>query len=330
MNFTSQTIQLPDFKSSNGIHLSAPVAAYTIYGDLNIDKPVALIFHGFSSCSKLHTWWEKFNLEEMQQFYNVICINSVSSSHGTTGPESINPDTQKPYLETFPEISIEDSVDFAIHTLKHLETNKIDLVLGCSLGGMQVLDMYLRYPELARKFISVAGVPVPLMTKMTNMAQACLIESAYKTNSREELEKMLGFSRFFFRLSCSNETALKFLEKKCQKGELASSLEEYFINDNLNFQKEFSPYSNSIILKMISNFELKLKKANKKICPSLVMISIEDDLFTPVVDIKETYNELVNLEHRVIHKHFMTDYGHEAWIVDGKRFYEFIKSDLYS
>ena len=33
--------------------------------------------------------------------------------------------------------------------------------------------------------------------------------------------------------------------------------------------------------------------------------------------------------HNVVYKTFMTSFGHEAWIVDGKRFYEFIKEDLY-
>ncbi|KTD13216.1 alpha/beta fold hydrolase [Legionella jamestowniensis] len=331
MNCSTQQINLPDFKISSGETLVEPKATFTIYGDFTISKPCALIFHGFSSSSELHSWWEKFNFSEMVRHFNIICINSLSSSHGTTGPESMNPKTQKPYFDTFPEVTIQDTVDFAMHTLMHLEINHLDLVLGCSLGGMQALDMYLRYPEIAKKYISVAGVPVPYMTKLTNLAQAMLIDNARHSGSKEELESALGFSRFFFRLSCTNEKALTFLEQKCQIDKsFSSSLLDYFIQDNKRFQKEFSPYSNSIILKMIANFKLDIREPDVKFKSELTIVSIADDIFTPEENVKLTYENLLKQKHNVAYRHFMTDFGHEAWIVDGKRFYEFIKSDLYS
>lgn len=331
MNYLTQKISLPSFKVSTGEVLRNPVASYSVYGDFNSVKPRALIYHGFSSNSELHTWWDKFNFIEMSNHFNIICINSLSSSHGTTGPESENPDTQKPYFDTFPTISIQDTVDFAMHVLKHLEINHLDLIFGCSLGGMQVLDMYLRYPSMSERYISVAGVPVPYMTRLTNIAQAMLIDNAIKYGSREELEKALGISRFFFRLSCTTEQALITLNDKCTNNIISSaSLEDYFIQDNNIFQKQFSPYSNSIILKMIANFELNGIDYPIEHTPDLTIVSIENDSFTPEKQVKLIYDNLLKLKYNVTYKHFITDFGHEAWIVDGTKFYEFIKSNLYS
>lgn len=330
MNYLTQRISLSNFETSIGETLVNPSATYTTYGDFNTSKPRALVFHGFSSCSKLHSWWDKFNFSEMVEHFNIICINSLSSSHGSTGPESVNPKTQNPYFNTFPEVTIQDTVDFAMHALKHLEINHLDLVLGCSLGGMQALDMYMRYPEISKKYISVAGVPVPHMIKLNNFAQALLIENAINSGSKEELEKALGFSRFFFRLTCMNEKSLTILEKKLQTNKsTSSSLIDYFIQDTNKFQKEFSPFSNSIILKMIANFELKIREFKTKSKSDLTIVSIEDDIFTPEKHVQLIYEDLLEKRHNVNYRHFKTDFGHEAWIIDGKRFYEFIKSDLY-
>lgn len=330
MNYVTQNVTLPDFEVRTGEVLIKPQARYTCYGDLGNSKPRALIFHGCSSCSELHTWWEKFNFQEMLQYYNIICINSLSSSHGTTGPESLNPVTSKPYLNAFPEISIQDTVDFAVHTLTHLEINSLELVLGCSLGGMQALDMYLRYPEISKRFISVAGVPVPKMTRLTNLAQATLIDKAISlSKSKEDIENALGASRFFFRLSCTNEQALNILDEKCHKEGEFPTLLEYFTQDNDKFQKEFSPYSNSLILKMIANFEVSNTLSNNKMVPDLTIVSIEDDIFTPEESVRLVHETLRKDNQKVIYRTFKTNFGHEAWIVDGKRFYEFIKEDLY-
>lgn len=329
MNSVTKQIILPDFKTNSGVILEKPHAAYTIYGDFNDNKSRALIFHGFSSNSELHTWWEKFNFSEMAQNYNIICINSLSSSHGTTCPESINPINKIPYHDTFPNITIQDTVNFAVETLKQLELNHFDLIFGCSLGGMQTLDMYLRYPEISKRFISVAGIPVPYMTKLTNIAQAMLIDSAAKSGSKTELEKALGLSRFFFRLSCTNEKALELLNQKFINDNKLTSLVNYFIEDNIEFQTKFSPYSNSILLKMMAYFELHVEDIKMKSDPELTMISIEHDSFTPEKNVKMIYEKLLKNMCNVSHKHFDTDFGHEAWIIDGKRFYDFIKNDLY-
>jgi len=336
MDYRTQKITIPDFTTLCGDKLLAPEACYTMYGDFDVDKKIALIFHGFSSNSELHTWWEKFKFDRLLDTYNIICINSLGSSYGTTGPESINPITKAPYFQSFPQITIQDTVNFSVETLKTLNIEKVDIAFGCSLGGMQILDMFLRYPEVSDKFVSVAGVPVPYMTKLINLAQARLIDQA-NNGSRTALESALGHSRFFFRLFCTTEDALKILNDKRNQGNNnrdLDTLESYFVEDNLKFQTQFSPYSNSLYLKLIANFglpEIKpLHLSNNHLQSKLLLVSIENDLFTPDKYIKSLFNIFRNKGYSVDLREFDTKYGHEAWIVDGERFYEFIEKYLHS
>lgn len=328
----TKDVEIPVFETQCGRTLSGLNACYTIYGDLNNGKKLALFFHGFSSDSKLHTWWQKFNFAECLQSYNIICINSLGSSYGTTGPESIDPTNGSPYGSSFPDISVQDTVNFTVVVLEKLGVDQIDMVFGCSLGGMQVLDLWWRYPDIAKQFVSVAACSVPHMTQMVNLAQARLIDQAVG-QGRQMLQAALGMSRFFFRLSCTNETALAVLNQKQDKGKgrrPIERLEQYFVEDNLKFQTEFSPFSNSLYLKLIANFELEMDKGGDYKRPSIKLVSMQDDQFTPASCVSQLATKLANLGQSVLLSQFNTKFGHEAWIVDGEQFYEFIKKDLYS
>ncbi|MES2205130.1 MAG: alpha/beta fold hydrolase [Pseudomonadota bacterium] len=331
MHYETKKTTLSQYKIHTGQKFFNTPACYTLYGDLNNHKSLALFFHAFSTNTELHAWWKKFDILEILKNFNIICINSPGSSHGSFGPETIDESTGKPYHENFPELTIQDTVDFIVTALKKLKLTTLDLVFGCSLGGMQALDMYLRYPEMSKKFISVAGVPVPYMTKLTNLAQAGLIDQSINAWQGKELKTMLGLSRFFFRLSCTAESALEILHNKLSQensNDNLKALEQFFVEDNLEFQHRFSAYSNSLLLKMIANFEINFDENSSKHNSNLLMVTMENDLFTPEKYVEKIFLTLKKKGHNCILRDFKTQYGHEAWILDGERFYEFIKIHL--
>lgn len=329
MKYHTAFVTIPEFLVHNGRILRDAKACYTLYGKLDNKKKLALFFHGFSSNSELHTWWDKFNFNEVLESYNIICINSLGSSHGTTGPDSIDPVTQKSYLLDFPAINIQDTVNFAVAALQQLHIKHVDLAFGCSLGGMQTLDLFLRYPNISSKYISVAGTPVPYMTKLINLAQARLIDQAAVNGEKQDIVNALGASRFFFRLSCTTEEALEVLNSKRNANsskQMLDVLEEYFVKDNLQFQTQFSPYSNSLYLKLIANFEISaipVVASNIK-RPKLVLVSMQNDFFTPEKYVNDLFDTMQQKGYNIEIMAFKTKFGHEAWIVDGERFYDFI------
>ena len=87
----------------------------------------------------------------------VVCVNSLGSCKGSTGPASIDPATGTPYRLSFPELSIEDGADAAAHVVRALDIPRLACVIGNSMGGMTALSLLARHPGLARTHINICG-----------------------------------------------------------------------------------------------------------------------------------------------------------------------------
>lgn len=149
----------------------APVTvAYETYGTLNADGTNAiLICHALSANAhaagyhspydKAAGWWDgligpgkAFDTDR----YFVVCPNILGSCYGTTGPTSINPRTSEPYRMSFPQITVRDMVRVQKRLLDFLGVNRLVTVSGSSLGGMQVLEWALMYPDVCESIIPIS------------------------------------------------------------------------------------------------------------------------------------------------------------------------------
>ncbi|MBN2711289.1 MAG: homoserine O-acetyltransferase, partial [Planctomycetes bacterium] len=83
----------------------------------------------------------------------------LGSCYGTTGPQSIDPDTGKPYGLNFPVVTISDWVKLQALLLDHLGVDKLRAAVGGSLGGQQVIEWSLRFPERVGKAVVLAASP---------------------------------------------------------------------------------------------------------------------------------------------------------------------------
>ena len=157
------------FTMHRGGVLESPTLAYETWGQLNEDKSNAiLIFSGLSPSAHASSsaedpsagWWEDMigsGLPLDTDRYFVICVNSLGSCFGSTGPASIDPATGELYRLTFPVLSLEDVADAAWGVVESLGIEVLDSVVGCSMGGMTGLAFCARHPGRARGFISVSS-----------------------------------------------------------------------------------------------------------------------------------------------------------------------------
>ena len=99
--------------------------------------------------------------------YFVVCSNILGSCMGSTGPCSTNPKTVQPYALDFPVVTIGDMVTAQKKLVDHLGIEKILCVVGGSIGGMQVLEWTVRYPEMV-----VSAIPLATTTKHSALAIA--------------------------------------------------------------------------------------------------------------------------------------------------------------
>ncbi|MCE7933621.1 MAG: homoserine O-acetyltransferase [Chlorobi bacterium CHB2] len=88
--------------------------------------------------------------------YHIICSNIIGSCYGSTGPGSINPETGVPYGHSFPVLTIRDMVRAQRLLLNHLEIPRLHCAVGGSMGGMQVLEWALLFPDDVDLLIPIA------------------------------------------------------------------------------------------------------------------------------------------------------------------------------
>ena len=146
---------------------------YETYGELNADKSNAvLICHALSGHhhvagkhredDKHPGWWDNLigpgKPLDTNKFF-VIALNNLGGCHGSSGPLSTNPDTDRPWGATFPIVTVEDWVNSQARLADFLGIQQLAAVLGGSLGGMQALQWSFAYPNRIRHALVIASAP---------------------------------------------------------------------------------------------------------------------------------------------------------------------------
>jgi len=167
------------FEVACGRRLAPIDIAYETYGELNSEKNNAvLVLHaltGDSHCAGYYSgedakpgWWDimigprkPIDTEK----YFVICSNVLGGCMGSTGPTSEDSETGKAYGTNFPVLTIGDMVRAQRRLVDFLGVDRLLCAIGGSVGGMQVLEWSVRYPD--RVFSAV-----PLATTAKHSAQA--------------------------------------------------------------------------------------------------------------------------------------------------------------
>lgn len=157
------------FHMYRGGSLPAATIAYETWGKVSGRGDNALLlFTGLSPSAHAASsaadpspgWWEYMigpdKPIDTNRFF-VICVNSLGSCFGSTGPASVNPETRRPYQLDFPRLSVEDIVAGAHEACRALGVEHLHTVAGCSLGGMDALAYAMMYPGSYRDLISISA-----------------------------------------------------------------------------------------------------------------------------------------------------------------------------
>jgi homoserine O-acetyltransferase len=157
----------------SGATLPAFELAYETYGRLNATRSNAvLVCHALNASHHVAGtyadrpddvgWWDNLvgpgKPLDTERFF-VIGVNNLGGCHGSTGPMSVNPATQRPWGGDFPVVTVEDWVDAQAWLADRLGIECFAAVMGGSLGAMQALQWALAYPERIRHALVIASTP---------------------------------------------------------------------------------------------------------------------------------------------------------------------------
>ncbi len=118
-----------------------------------------LICHALTGDANADEWWSGLFgagkvFDPATSF--IVAMNVLGGCAGTTGPTSARPDGSGHYGASFPAVTIRDMVEVQKAVLDSLGVKELDLVIGGSMGGMQVLEWAIKYPEMVNRIVPIA------------------------------------------------------------------------------------------------------------------------------------------------------------------------------
>jgi homoserine O-acetyltransferase len=206
---------LPDrFAMKRGGVLRGGRIAYETWGRPDADGGNALLLltglspdaHAASSeANPASGWWEAMlgpgKAIDTDRWY-VVCMNTLGSCKGSTGPASTDPANGRPYRLSFPELSIEDAADASFHLLQALGIERVACVVGNSMGGMAALAFLQRHPGIARAHVNISGA-----------AHALPFSIAIRSLQREAIRLDPAWNNGDYDDSCYPESGMRMARK---------------------------------------------------------------------------------------------------------------------
>ena len=107
-------------------------------------------------------WWDLHigpgKAIDTNRFF-VVSLNNLGGCDGSSGPNTMNSDTELPWGPDFPQVSVSDWVTTQVMLADRLGIDSWAAVIGGSLGGMQALHWAVHYPERVRNCVALAAAP---------------------------------------------------------------------------------------------------------------------------------------------------------------------------
>jgi homoserine O-acetyltransferase len=333
---------------ASGQSLSQYQLVFETYGTLNTQKNNAiLVCHALSgshhaagfttTTDKKPGWWDAFigpgKVMDTNQFF-IVCPNNLGSCYGSTGPKSINPETQKPFGLDFPKVMVEDWVMTQAHLSDFLGIDQWAAVIGGSLGGMQALQWAIQFPTRIKQAILLASAP---SLSAQNIAfneiarQSILSDPDFNQGQYYEAQapkKGLTLARMLGHVTYLSDEGLKTkFDRELKTDKTAFDFDvEFQVESYLRYQgKQFSEFfdANTYLLmtKALDYFDPAQKTQGKldqalanTLCDFLVVSFSTDWRFSPKRS-EELVQAMIQAKKNVSYAQIETPHGHDGFLI---------------
>jgi homoserine O-acetyltransferase len=337
---------------------------FETYGTLNKEASNAiLICHALSGhhhAAGLDSegrpgWWNHYigpgKPIDTNEFF-VVCPNNIGSCFGSTGPNTINKDTNKPWGSDFPSLEVSDWVDSQICLMEYLKIKCWLAVIGGSLGGMQAMHWAVSHSNNLKNAVIIAS---SLKLSAQNIAfnevarRAIISDSQFHDGRYLDQDSSpkqgLALARMIAHLTYLSDSALgsKF-GRLIRNGDIDAAekaLVEFEISSYLNYQgdkfaNKFDANSYILITKMLDYFDLAhafndevVEAFSQSSCNFLVVSFSSDWRFSPKCS-KEITDALIGADKNVSYLEIDSDQGHDAFLLPNRRYEDGLQAFLFS
>ncbi len=325
------------FRLDGGGALQPVSIRYAVYGEPNERRDNAvLVCHALSGSARVGDWWpEMFGPVFDPERDCVIGTNILGSCYGSTGPTSVNPATGKPFGPDFPLVTIRDIVRAQAHVLSDLGIERLRMIIGASIGGMQALQWAVDYPERVQHCIAIGCAPLSAMGLALNHLQRKVIQldpdfRDGRYASKAQPARGLGLARAIGMISYKSAELFeeRFARNPNRNGEapLQSLAGRYDIAGYLDYQGEkfvqrFDANSYLIITKAMDTFDLSHGYASeedalRRIQAHVSLVGISSDWLFPAEDVRSLAERIQSAGASCDYSEFETSHGHDGFLAE--------------
>jgi homoserine O-acetyltransferase len=331
---------------------------YETYGQLNAERSNAvLVCHALNAAHHVAGryaddpenvgWWDNMigpgKPVDTTRFF-VVGVNNLGGCHGSTGPQSINPRTGKPWGADFPLVTVEDWVATQARLADHLGIRCFAAVIGGSLGAMQALQWTVSFPARVRHALVIACAPNLSAQNIAfnEVARQAIItdpdfHEGHYYEHRTRPTRGLRVARMVGHITYLSDDAMadKF-GRQLKHGRLSYSFEpEFEIESYLRHQgAKFSDYFDANtylrITKVLDYFDPALEYGGdlaKALAPAraayLVVSFTTDWRFSPGRS-REIVRALLHNRREVTYAEIEAPHGHDAFLLDDARYHSLV------
>jgi len=295
-------------------------------------KKVLWICHALTANSDPTEWWEVmtgsgkcFDPKE----YFIVCANILGSCYGSTGPLSLNPSTGAPYYDNFPVISVRDMVSAHNLLREYLEIDKIDMVIGASVGGFQALEYALCYPDVCTHLVLIAtNARVSPWGTAYNESQriAILSDPTYHERQPNGGAQGLAAARSIALLSYRSYEGYGLSQSEANPdafiAQRAATYQQY---QGEKLKRRFNAYSYMALTKTFDTHNVGrgrggIEHALQSIRAKTLCIGITGDQLFPPHEVEYIARHIPNAQYASLH----SNYGHDGFLLEWEAITEII------
>lgn len=337
----TQTAVFPEgLLLENDLNIEPLEIAYETYGTLSENKDNAiLICHalsgdahaaGYHEGDKKPGWWEAY-IGPGKAFdtnkYFVISSNVIGGCHGSSGPTSIDPKTNKPFGSQFPFVSISDMVEAQYKLVKSFGIETLFCVAGGSMGGMQSLQWSVAYPDLVKNCIVIASTAEHSAQQIAFNEvgrQAIMFDPKWNNGNYEENPSGLAIARMVGHITyLSDDSMREKFGRKPPRGNIQNTdfaVGSYLLYQGSSFLGRFDANSYIYVTKALDHFSLgkgkKLTKALAGVQANYLIIAYSSDWLYPPYQSREIVKSLEVNAVSVSFCEMNSSKGHDSFLID--------------
>jgi len=327
------------FNLENGSQLPELCIAYTTYGKLNEDKSnVVWICHALTANADVADWWPGVvgngHIIDPDKYF-IVCANILGSCYGSTGPLSINPATGAPYYHQFPFITIRDMVHAHILLRKHLEIEKIYMLVGGSMGGYQAMEWCIMEKNIADRLVLLAtSASESAWGIATHTAQRLSIEADGTWHKKEAQAGANGLkaARAIGMLTYRNYHIM--VQKQSEADQ--DKIDDFKASSYIRYQGDklvnrFNAFSYWLLTKSMDSHNIargrsSAAKVLKTLTQPTIIFGISSDILCPLIEQEFLASHLPSATLIVID----SEYGHDGFMVENEQISLHLQSWLQS